>query len=166
MRSYSQSELENLITCAKSISEPPKRSMTLERRSYRNDMMVTSTDGQHRFHVFIRQSEDFPENFSIGLEYMPQDGSGSIILLRCNGPHAAHVNFVDLPDHHYVHHVHTATPEAIDAGLRSERNAQITTEYGTFQDALAYFVRRSSILGAESYFKYVTADIAKQMELF
>jgi hypothetical protein len=140
--------------------------MTLERRSYRNDMVVTSTDGQRRFHVFIRQSEDFPENFSIGLEHIPEDGSGSIILLRCNGPHAAHISLVDLPAHHYVHHVHTATPEAIEVGFRSERDAQITSEYGTFQDALAYFVRRCNISGADSYFKYVTADIAKQMELF
>jgi hypothetical protein len=166
MRAYLQPEIEDLISCPKGITEPPKRNMTLERRSYRNDFSVASADGERQFHVFIRQSEEFPENFSIGLEYLPHDGSGSIILLRCNGPHAAHVNFIDMPDHHYVHHVHVATTEAIASGLRSERDAQITADYGTFQDALGYFVRRCNIAGAEKYYKYISNDIAKQMELF
>jgi hypothetical protein len=45
------------------------------------------------FRAFLRRSEDLPENFSIGLVFLPKDGTGEVPLLRCNGdtnrpPHA------------------------------------------------------------------------------
>jgi hypothetical protein len=37
--------------------------MKLERGSWRNDMRLKSVGGGHDFRVFMRKSEDFPENF-------------------------------------------------------------------------------------------------------
>ena len=35
------------------------------------------------FQVFMRRSDEFPENFSIGLIYQPNDERGEIVLMRC-----------------------------------------------------------------------------------
>ena len=87
MKQYTQNELDDLISCEKEIYDPPKQDMREERGSRRNNMGLRSLDGSREFSVFMRINEDFPENFSIGLEYHPQEERGSICLLRCNGPH-------------------------------------------------------------------------------
>ncbi len=79
-------EINFLVHCPKIIEEAPKKEMRVDRGSRRNDLRLRTKDGQAAFHVFIRQNEKFPENFSIGLDYLPQDG-GRVPLLRCNGPH-------------------------------------------------------------------------------
>jgi len=32
-------------------------------------------------------SEDLPENFSVGLAFLPKDGTGEVLMLQCHGPH-------------------------------------------------------------------------------
>ena len=98
-------------------------------------MRVASDDGSREFSVFMRQNTDFPENFSIGLVYLPRD-EDRIILLRCNGPHDAHVNDFQNPIPHFRHHIHRASEEAIAAGWPAERFAGITEEYASYEGAL------------------------------
>ena len=43
----------------------------------------------------MRRSEDLPENFSVGLVFLPGDGTGEVTLLRCNGPHGAYNDSFD-----------------------------------------------------------------------
>ncbi len=69
MTTYSQQDIERLISCAKVISDPPRKEMRVERGSRRNDMRLRSQEGELEFSVFMRVNDDFPENFSIGLEY-------------------------------------------------------------------------------------------------
>lgn len=45
----------------------------LEHRHFRNDFWAESTDGQYKFRIFLRQSAEFDEDFSIGLHYYPKD---------------------------------------------------------------------------------------------
>ncbi len=89
-RRYTQEEIDNLIGCAKVVSEPPKRDLKPDRGHFRNDMRLKSADGGREFRAFIRRSEDLPENFSIGMAFLPRDGTGEIVLLRCNGPHGGY----------------------------------------------------------------------------
>ena len=84
---YNQNEIDALISCPKSLTEPPKRDLRLVGADWRNDMTLQSEGCKGEFAVFFRRSDDFPENFSIGLKYDPKDGSGEITLLRCNGQH-------------------------------------------------------------------------------
>lgn len=161
MRTYTQGEIDYLITCPKVITNPPKKQMTLNRGHYRNSMELHSKDGEHRFFVFMRKNAMFQEDFSIGLEYIPNDGSGQLCLYRCNGPHGVHSNDLATVTHHFSYHIHSAKDYNINSGRRSELYAELTDCYATFDDALNYFLSHCNILDAERYF-----PVIKQLELF
>ena len=72
VKSYSEEEIGELISCPKVITDPPKREMRLERGSRRNNMRLRSQSDDREFSVFMRINEAFQENFSIGLEYSPR----------------------------------------------------------------------------------------------
>lgn len=73
---------ENLPTSAQGDETDGKHS--------RNDMELESLDGNHGFRAFMRQSLEFTEDFSVGLEYLPKDEPGRFCLVRCNGMHGGH----------------------------------------------------------------------------
>lgn len=60
----------------------------------RNDMTLVAEDRPGEFNVFFRRSEDFPENFSIGLSYDQKDGAARpfscVVTGRtgCSMPHS------------------------------------------------------------------------------
>ena len=156
-RRYSQDEIDNLIGCAKVVSEPPKRDLKLDRGHFRNDMRLKSTDGKLDFRVFMRRSEDLPENFSVGLAFLPKDGTGEVLLLRCNGPHGGYNDSFD-PEHpHWDFHVHRASAEMIEAGQRPEKAAAVNRDFASYEEAVQYFLRTTNVTDARTYF----ADIAQ-----
>ncbi len=152
MKSWTQAELDDSISCPKQIVDPPRKEMRSERGHQRNDMTLSSLDGERRFSAFLRVNERFPENFSIGLVYHPRDEPGALTLLRRNGPHGEHVNEPEDPHPHFGYHVHRANAEAINAGLSPEKQAAPTDAYASFPEALQYFLKAVSITGAEAYF--------------
>jgi hypothetical protein len=152
MSDLTQEEIDRLIRCPKVISDPPRKEMAEDRGSLRNNMKLTAKAGQAEFFAFMRRNADFSENFSIGLEYCPRDGSGRICLLRCNGPHGGWIDDFHDPDPHFRYHIHLARAENIEAGFRAERGAEVTKEYASYQEALRYFVRRCQIGEAGKYF--------------
>ena len=116
-----------------------------------------SADHKLEFRVFMRRSEDLPENFSIGLAFLAKDGSGEVVLLRCNGPHGGYNDSFD-PDHpHWDYHVHRASAEMIEAGLRPEKAATINRDFASYEEAVQYFLRVTNITDARTYF----ADLAQ-----
>ncbi|MBI1815342.1 MAG: hypothetical protein HYR72_10220 [Deltaproteobacteria bacterium] len=150
MTTYSEPDIERLISCAKIISDPPRKEMRVERGSRRDDMRLRSQEGELEFSVFMRVNEDFPENFSIGLEYRAPDERSSICLLRCNGPHG---EFVGGPESaHFLHHIHKAKPENIEAGLRAERGGEPTDAYASYLEALRYFLKVINVTNTDEYF--------------
>ncbi|MGO9256351.1 MAG: hypothetical protein ACLQU1_08640 [Bryobacteraceae bacterium] len=151
-RRYTQREIDDLIAGPKVVSEAPKREMKLDRGHLRNDMRLKSTDGKLEFRVFMRRSEDLPENFSIGLAFLAKDGSGEVVLLRCNGPHGGYNDSFD-PEHpHWDYHVHRASAEMIDAGQRPEKVATINRDFASYEEAVQYFLRATDITDARTYF--------------
>jgi len=142
VRNFNQSEIDNLISCPKHVSVPPKREMTLDGADWRNDAkLIASNSKDDVFSIFMRKNEDYPENFSIGLRYSPQDEPETITPIRCNGPHGDFNASID-PDHpHCFFHVHRASQEAIEAGCKPERFASKTTEFASYEEALQYFVK-------------------------
>lgn len=154
-RSYTQKEIDDLIACAKTVSDPPKKEMKRDRGHLRNDLALTSTDGESEFRVFLRQNEDFPESFSIGLVYTPRDGTGEVTLLRCNGPHGDYNQSFDPAHPHSDYHVHRASAEMIESGLRPEARAASTKDYASFEQALSFFLKATNITDAEHHFKDV-----------
>jgi hypothetical protein len=152
VRIYSQDEIDSLISCPKVITEPPKKDMRPERGSRRNNMTLRSKDGDLEFTVFMRINEDFHENFSIGLNFSPKDERGTLPLLRCNGPHGDFVGGPPSPQSHFRYHVHRAKAENIVAGLRAERGAELTEGYGSYREALVFFLKEVNIVNAGEYF--------------
>ena len=150
---YSQNELDALATCAKRVSDPPRRDMKSEGAFARNDFGLESIDGQHRFKVFFRQNQTFPENFSLGLDYLPQTG-GRFTILRVNGAHGDFNRSFD-PAHPHNHpHVHCMTAEDLSRGILKPRSATPSSEYASFEQAVPYFVKRVNITeGAAEYFE-------------
>jgi len=152
-RRYTQEEIDELIACPKAVSDPPRKEMKQDRGHFRNDMRLKSTDEKFEFRAFMRRSEDFPENFSIGLAFLPKDGTGELILLRCNGPHGDFNDAFDPAHPHFDFHVHRASAAMIEAGLRAEKSATVTRDFASYEEALQYFVRVANITDASSWFK-------------
>lgn len=158
--SYSDKEIADLISCPKKVKTPPKQNMTLERGNYRNDMILSSQDESLEFKVFIRKNVDFPENFSIGLEYRPHDESG-FCLLRCNGPHGTFEGTPETDRWHFYYHLHKAKPANLQAGARAERGGELTKEYASFEDALPYFLKLINVQEYRKYFpKFFTPELS------
>lgn len=135
MRTFSDDELESLIACSKRVTDPPRREMRIDGKMKRNDMTLKSEDGKHTFRAFMRQSEEFQENFSIGLVYHPGDEPGSFQLIRCNGRHGGE----RANPHHAYFHIHRSKADDINAGNLEPRQIERTAAYGSFREALGYF---------------------------
>lgn len=163
VRQYTQEEIDALIKCPKTISNnnPPRKAMALEKGHYRNGMDLQSLDGKNKFQVYMRKNAKFEENFTIGLDYIPADGSGRITLLRCNGPHGGHINTWEFESPHFGHHIHIAKADNINDGLKSDIYAEVTQKYSTYFDALFYFLKYCNIQGYEKYFTMI-----RQLRLF
>ncbi|MGC9260042.1 MAG: hypothetical protein ACP5I8_08210 [Phycisphaerae bacterium] len=152
MKNYSQAKLDELVRCAKIVTQPPKREMSLDRGAMRNDMELTSANGEEVFEVFLRQSEAFPENFSIGLIWRPREDPERVCLIRCNGPHGEFLGQPSGLTPHYGHHIHLATEASIAAGEKPEGTAGLTTEFASFEQAIAFFIVRCNLPDAWQYF--------------
>ena len=152
MKEHTQTELDELITCPKKFAEPPRRELRLEGNQRRNDMRLRSRDGDREFRVFVRMHDEFNENFSIGLVHLPKDGSGELVLLRCNGPHGEYNAHFDPQHPHAEFHVHRASEEALRAGLRPEKRADRTEHFASYSEALSYFLREVNIIDAAAHF--------------
>ncbi len=154
MKEWTQTEIDELLACPKRITTNPRRQMSSERGSRRNGMELESTDGRHRFRAFMRINEAFPENFSIGLDYVAEEPGGGFCLMRCNGPHEGPAGTgPQPPSHHAGYHVHRARADNLDQGLRAERGAETTKDYGSYGEALRHFLKACNIQSAEAHFK-------------
>ena len=138
--------------------------MRLDRGSLRNDFRLESEEDsandKTKFSAFMRINESFPENFSIGLMVYPKDQSGSFCLLRYNGPHGDHVNDLLDPHPHVGFHIHEARAESIESGFSPERFAELTDDFGSYEEALIHFLKRTNVINIDQYF-----DI-RQLPLF
>jgi hypothetical protein len=148
MKTFTDNELESLITCPKQVIDPPRREMRQDGKMKRNDMTLKSADRKHSFRVFMRQSEDFPENFSIGLVYFPGEEPGSFLLVRCNGQHGGE----KVHPHHAVFHIHRSKADDINSGFLEPRHIEQAGDYASFREALAKFCTLVNVERADDYF--------------
>lgn len=140
--------LEEIISCSKEIVDPPKKQWTTENRHYRNGFSAESIDGKYRFKVFMRQSKEFPEDFSIGL--IGEIDGREVTILRYNGPHGDVKKELFVEDSwHFEYHIHRFDPDLSQLVPFSQAT------YGSYQEALADFLKRCGFRNYESYFPYV-----------
>jgi hypothetical protein len=152
------SEIQRLLDLPKQVFDPPGKTWRVEDMHKRKDFRLLSKDGEARFRVFARQHIKFSDNFSIGMEYEPDDGSDCVILIRCNGPHGDFNRAMNPTHPHFHPHIHKATEAAIQAGERAESYAFITTEFSTIKEAMRYFLNAVAV-DANDQARYFQDDL-------
>jgi hypothetical protein len=147
---FTEASIEELISCPKRIKDPPSKSFREENRHRRKDMCLESLrDPGETFDVFIRQSLEFPEDFSVGLIYRMPDGK-RLTLVRYNGQHDQANDPLDLAKPHFQYHIHTATAENLNNEQHHKHPAEITPHYASFEEAIGMFLTRISLEVAEA----------------
>lgn len=151
MNMYTQSQLNDLISCEKTIAKTPPRKFSRERGQCRLKFSVQSVEEQHQFTGYIRYNTKFEENFSVGLAYHPYDGSGDIHLVRCNGMHGEHRMW----PHHDSCHIHLASAHTICAGLKENNFIELTRAYSSYQEAVGFFLNYVNIVDSRKHFEWM-----------
>jgi hypothetical protein len=146
---YTDGFLKILLECEKQILEPPSKEFKEDRGHLKKNFSLISLSEEFQFNAFIRKSIIFQENFSIGIDYNPKGEKGTVCLLRCNGAHGENRVFPI----HATFHIHKASADSINSGLKPESNIEETNEYATFEEALQYFIKTVN-LKQEDQIKY------------
>ena len=104
------------------------------------------SDEEKKFKVFIRQSVEFIENFSIGLQHE------IFILTRYNGPHGESSRHSD--GHYAKPHIHRITAAEIASRnmVPQEKHRKITDKYRTSEEALWIFFRDTGTINFAKHF--------------
>lgn len=161
--------VDELIKCPKTIIKADRRSMVEKNRSYRNNIRLESEDGKYNFIMFMRQSSEFLEDFSVGLiwtnanEYW--NTKKQLILIRCQGPHDSKQEFESDPHHSY--HIHQLSSKDIEQKrFNKPSNRGITDSFSSFDEAIIYFCNRCAIIGLSDYIDLNNDQIEGQCSLF
>lgn len=137
---FTISRIDELIMCDKQITDAPTRDFREEYRHRRKDFRLqAANDPKLSFSVFMRQSLEFVEDFSLGLVYQSEDGK-RITLVRYNGQHHQSNDLYDLEKPHFQYHIHRATPENLNNGRYEKHPATATPLYASFEEAIEEFL--------------------------
>jgi len=151
-RLYTQQGIDELISCPTVVSEAPRQDMKLDRGHYRNDMRMRSIDGSSEFRMFMRQNADLAESFSVGLVFVPQDGIGEIVHVRCNGPNGGYNAEFDADHPYWDYHFHRASAAMMEEGPRPERAATPCREYASYNEPVLYLLKATNAKAALPHF--------------
>jgi hypothetical protein len=150
--------VDSLIRCKKEVKSAPKKAMSLDSRNdytYRNDFTCTSIDGK-LFEVFMRVNTKLPYLFSIGLVYHSENGN--FTLCRYNGKHF-HKNKIGDQTSFNDFHIHKLYDAQLSNNLENSMDAEITTAYVTFDEALQKFLNDCNIYNWQHYFPNVVFNL-------
>lgn len=144
--------ISELISCSKHAIKAERKAMYQEHRHKRNVITLISDDQQYTFKMFMRISTEFIEDFSVGLIWTnPAQFIGTnknIILLRCQGPHDSKMPLES--DAHHSYHMHQMTEEDMkQKRYQKPSNSGITQDFGSFEQAILYFISKCAIIGME-----------------
>ena len=162
-------DIQDLINTPKRIhNKEPKKGYKTENGYKRcNLILIGGENNKIRFEVFIRQNQEFLENFSIGLVYKSSDLQKSLNLIRYNGPHDSETMENNKKNrgksHHPMPHIHTMKEEDIGSNNSNPKptNLEITKKYNSLEEGLLAFFKDINITNWQSYFSEL-----EQGELF
>lgn len=149
--------INELITCPKNVVKADRKRMQLVNRSLRNKVSLISTDGNYTYDLFLRQSEEFVEDFSVGLiwtnAYKYIDVNKEIILIRFQGPHDSGQPLGE--DLHHDYHIHRTTVTDINEHryLRPG-NKGPSKDFSSFASALFYITSYCSIIDLDKHIDF------------
>lgn len=151
---YTDSDILELFKCEKRVVDPPSREYKEERGHLKKAFSLLSLDGRFMFNAFIRCNIHFSENFTVGLDFNPREAKGTICLFRCNGAHGEN----RMLPHHSSCHIHRASAESINSGLKPESNITPTEEYSTLDEAIQFFVKEINLSNEDRRDYFPTPD--------
>jgi len=159
---YTDSFIQELLNCEKLIIDPPSKDFKEDRGQLKKTFSLQSVDGKYAFNAFIRGNIHFNENFSVGLDYNPKEEKGTLCLLRCNGAHGENNIF----PHHSYFHIHQASAESINCGLKPECNIIETNDYASLEEAIQYFIKNINISLSDRRKYFQITDSQTKLNLF
>ena len=112
MESINDTLLQEVLFCDKVAIRADRKKLSFANRHRRNNIYLVSENGKYEYKFYLRQSEDFLEDFSVGLIWTNpanyiEISKSSVILLRCQGPHDGKEPLGS--DIHHDYHIHTIT---------------------------------------------------------
>lgn len=157
-------DIDNLISCEKHAIRAERKKMVENNRSYRNKIFLEATsNNSYKFEMFMRQSAEFVEDFSVGLKLLlPNPTDRILILLRCQRPHdtSRPIGF----DRHHDYHIHRLSGFDIESKRYDKPSREcITAEFNSFWSAVFYF---SNICGILDLSTTITLPNDAQISLF
>jgi hypothetical protein len=89
-----------------------------------------------QFRLYYRESMKNPLDFSVGLYIIREDTGEDFCLVRYNGKSHRHQNKCPKGPKFFDFHIHQATKECQEKGIKEEDFAVITKKYSTAKQAL------------------------------
>lgn len=149
MEIITESLLSEVINCNKIAIKADRKRMVKTNRHKRNVIYLISNDQKYEFKLFLRQSEEFIEDFSVGLIWTNPAAyinisKNSVILIRCQGPHDGKAPLGT--DIHHDFHVHYITLDDFRERRFQKPSGRMTTDkFMSFAQAISYFVKTFNV---------------------
>lgn len=163
--------INELIICPKRAIGADRKRMISVNRSLRNKASLISVDGNYTYSLFLRQSEDFMEDFSVGLIWTNASKhigiNKEIILIRYQGPHDSGKPLGE--DVHHDYHIHQISVEDVnERRYLRPGNKEISHDFSSFLGALFSLTSYCGIIDLDKYIDYsqFNAPLPGQMDLF
>ena len=167
-------EIKELVECSKKIEEKNPREGYKANGAYKRcDLTLSSAENMPdktkdsvsqkiedskksddsnilEFHVFIRQNQNYMENFSIGLIYKFSGFKNGLNFVRYNGPHDSDSKI----PHHLYPHIHQMTEEDIQSGSLNPKPTKVkkTNKYNSLEEGLVVFFKDIKVINWREYF--------------
>lgn len=141
--------LQKVLFCDKVAVRADRKKLSFSNRHRRNNVFLESKDKKYEYKLYFRQSEDFLEDFSVGLIWTNptqfiEISKSSVILLRCQGPHDGKepLGF----DVHHDYHIHTITLEDFkDKRYQKPSGRLSTSAFASFEQAIFYLINEYKV---------------------
>lgn len=149
MEEISNNLIQELLHCNKIALRSDRKKMVSSNRHRKNVVYLSSEDGRFEYKLFLRQSEEFIEDFSVGLIWTNPSRfinitKNSVILLRCQGPHDGKAPLGT--DMHHDYHIHTITMDDFEYRRYQKPSGRVvTSEFSSFEQAIFYFINTYNV---------------------
>ena len=155
MGPISDALLQEVLFCDKVAVRADRKKLSFSNRHLRNNVYLISEDKKYEYKFYLRQSEDFLEDFSVGLIWTNpaqfiEISKSSVILLRCQGPHDGKAPLGT--DIHHDYHIHTITLDDFkDKRYQKPSGRMPTSDFSSIEQAIFYLMNQYKVRDVEKF---------------
>ena len=154
MEQITEELISDVLLCAKRAFRADRKRMAKTDRHKRNVIYLKSIDDKYEYKLFLRQSDEFLEDFSVGLIWTNPTQfinitKSSVILIRCQGPHDGKAPVGS--DIHHDYHIHQITLDDFKARRYQKPSGRTpTTAFVSFEQAIFFAINTYKIENIEN----------------